>query len=142
MFYRAIDGGFYEPSIHGVNMPDDVVEISDSLYFELLKGQENGKQIEPDKQGFPKLVEPPALTPAQLADQERIWRDAELAATDPLVARHRDELEGDAPTTLTQEQYVELQTYRRALRNWSEADGFPLVDHRPLKPAWLTGQFK
>ncbi|MFL7961625.1 phage tail assembly chaperone [Pseudomonas kielensis] len=142
MFYRAIDGGFYEPSIHGGMMPEDVVEISDSLYFELLKGQEQGKQIEPDRQGFPKLVDPPALTVAQLSNQERIWRDAELAATDPVVARHRDELEEGSATTLTEGQYVELQTYRRALRSWPEADGFPLIEHRPLKPAWLTTQFE
>jgi hypothetical protein len=142
MFYRAIDGGFYEPSIHGVTMPEDVVEIPDSLYFQLLKGQEQGKQIEPDQQGFPKLVDPPALTDNQLSYQERIWRDAQLTATDSVVARHRDELEEGSATTLTEDQYVELQTYRRALRSWPEADGFPLIDHRPLKPAWLTTQFE
>lgn len=142
MFYRAIDGGFYEPLLHGAMMPEDVVEISDSLYFELLKGQEQGKQIRPDKQGFPTLVDPPAPTVTQLSNQERMWRDAELAATDPVVARHRDELEEGSATTLTEDQYVELQTYRRALRSWPEADGFPLIEHRPLKPAWLTTQFE
>lgn len=142
MFYRAIDGGFYEPSIHGAMMPEDVVEIPDSLYFQLLKGQEQGKQIEPDQQGFPKLVDPPALTDNQLSYQERIWRDAELTATDSMVARHRDELEEGAGTTLTEAQYVELQTYRRALRGWPEADGFPLIEYRPLKPAWLARQFE
>ncbi|MGN8344379.1 phage tail assembly chaperone [Pseudomonas sp. SMV71] len=119
-------------------MPEDVVEISDSLYFELLKGQEKGKQIEPDKQGFPKLVEPPELTAAQLADQERSWRDAELAATDPVVARHRDEMEGGGPTTLSGEQYTDLQMYRRLLREWPQTTQFPLNESRPVAPIWLA----
>jgi hypothetical protein len=138
MFYRAIDGGFYDSSIHGAMMPEDVVQISDSLYFELLKGQEQGKQIRPDKQGFPTLVDPPTLTVAQLSDQERIWRDAELAATDPMVARHRDEMEGGGSTTLSAEQYTELQTYRRLLREWPQTSQFPLEESRPVAPLWLA----
>lgn len=138
MFYRAIDGGFYDPSIHNI-MPEDVVEIPDSVYSELLRGQEKGKRIEPDRQGFPKLVEPPPLNGEQLAMAERVWRDAQLLSTDSIVSRHRDELEISDETTLTAGQYAELQNYRRQLRDWPEGAEFPLAEHRPVTPPWLDG---
>jgi hypothetical protein len=137
MFYRALDNGFYSPVIHSV-IPPDAVEISDSLYFELLRGQESGKRIEPDRQGNPRLVDPPPLDAEELAAVERAWRDAQLALTDPLVSRHRDELEESGATSLTAEQYTELQVYRRQLRDWPQGEQFPLAEHRPPAPTWLA----
>lgn len=69
---------------------------------------------------------------------ERAWRGAQLNATDALVQRHRDETEGAVPTTLSADQYQELQVYRHALREWPEAAGFPSTDLRPVAPAWLS----
>lgn len=69
---------------------------------------------------------------------ERFWRTQQLAQTDALVTRHRDELEDGAQTTLSAEQYTELQGYRRALRGWPESGEFPLSEHRPVAPPWLT----
>ena len=139
MFYRAIDNGFYSPVIHAV-IPLDAVEISDSLYFELLRGQEGGKRIEPDRQGNPRLVDPPPLDEQTLAAIERSWRDAKLSLTDPLVSRHRDEIEEGGATSITTEQYAELQVYRRQLRDWPQRDQFPLAEHRPPTPTWLSAQ--
>jgi len=136
MYYRAFDNGFYSPVIHGV-IPPDAVEISDSLYFELLRGQESGKRIEPDRQGNPRLVDPPPLDAQALASIERAWRDAQLALTDPLVSRHRDEIEEGAATSLTLERYAELQAYRRQLRDWPLALEFPSIEQRPAAPSWL-----
>ncbi|WPX21035.1 hypothetical protein RHM58_14930 [Pseudomonas sp. 10S4] len=65
-----------------------------------------------------------------------------MAETDSVVTRHRDELESSGSTTLTAEQYIELQDYRRHLRNWPEGAEFPLVDHRPVAPPWLTGSLQ
>lgn len=84
-------------------------------------------------------AQPDGPSPVELAAAERVWRDGVLLAADGLVARHRDELEEGQETTLTPTQYTELQAYRRALRNWPEAGEFPLIDHRPLPPPWLTG---
>jgi len=139
MFYRAIENGFYDPVIHDV-IPADAVEIPDSLYFELLKGQEGGKRIEPDRQGNPRLVDPPPLDAQTLASIERAWRDAQLALTDSLVSRHRDEIEEGGATSITAEQYAELQGYRRQLRDWPQGSQFPLAEHRPLTPSWLATQ--
>jgi hypothetical protein len=140
MFASKSTRGFYDASIHA-SMPDDVVEISAENHAELLAGQSEGKVITWGDDGYPVLVDPPLPSPEVLAATERVWRDGQLAATDGVVSRHRDELEEGQETTLTPTQYAELQAYRRALRNWPEAGEFPLIDHRPLPPPWLTGLF-
>ncbi len=76
----------------------------------------------------------------QLADIERRWRDARLAGTDDVVTRHRDELEERVATTLTDDQYHDVQAYRRQLRNWPISTGFPEVAYRPVSPSWLVEQ--
>ncbi|ROM99167.1 phage tail assembly chaperone [Pseudomonas brassicacearum] len=63
---------------------------------------------------------------------ERAWRDSELFQTDGLVARHRDELETGAATTLSAAEYEALQTYRRNLRNWPATEEFPEFTVRPV----------
>ncbi|EPQ1145472.1 tail fiber assembly protein [Citrobacter amalonaticus] len=47
-------------------VPDSAVEISDDQYATLIAGQENGKIISADENGFPRLVEPPQPTQAEL----------------------------------------------------------------------------
>jgi hypothetical protein len=122
-------------------IPEDAVEITAAYHAELLTGQSEGRVITWGDDGYPVLVDPPLPSPEVLAATERVWRDGQLAATDGVVSRHRDELEEGQETTLTPTQYAELQAYRRALRNWPEAGEFPLIDHRPLPPPWLTGLF-
>lgn len=120
-------------------IPADAVEITRELHTALLDGQSAGQVISSDD-GYPVLVDPPPPSPEHLAAIERAWRDVQLAATDGVVSRHRDELEEGPETTLTPPQYTELQAYRRALRNWPETGEFPLIEHRPIAPPWLTEQ--
>lgn len=82
--------------------------------------------------------QPPPPSVEALAAVERAWRDRQLDDTDALVARHRDEIE-DGATTLTDEQYQTLQTYRRALRDWPDSERFPQSEYRPAQPEWLLG---
>lgn len=140
-FYSATTSGFYDSAIN-TSMPDDVVEISTENHTELLAGQSEGKVISWGDDGFPVLVNPPAPSPEVFAAIERAWRDGQLAATDGIVSRHRDELEEGLEPTLTAAQYTELQAYRRALRNWPEAGEFPLIEHRLPTPLWLAGQLQ
>lgn len=137
MFASKSTGGFYEPSIN-TSMPDDVVEITSDIHSELLEGQSKGRVIAWGADGFPVLVDPPSPSDEDLAAAERVWRDQCLSDTDGVVTRHRDEQEEGVSTTLTSEQYSELQVYRRALRNWPEVGEFPLSEHRPLAPTWLS----
>jgi hypothetical protein len=139
MFASKSTCGFYDPATN-VSMPDDVVEITAEEHAALLKGQGEGQVIAWGEDGYPLLIDPPPTDPADVAAVERAWRDAQLAATDGVVSRHRDEVEESGVTTLTAAQYAELQVYRRELRDWPQGAEFPLVDHRPIAPPWLAEQ--
>lgn len=144
MYFSVKTGGFYDPDMHGpfelgnpaCLIPSDAVEISHERWAELLAGNAAG-QIITVKKGLPVLADPPPASPEELMGQERQWRDGQLTKTDGVVTRHRDELEDGAATTLTAEQYSQLQAYRRALRGWPESGEFPLIEHRPPVPEWL-----
>lgn len=56
-FYSAETGGFYVSSIHGDNMPLDVIEISAEDHFLLLEGQSAGSLIIAGNNGYPVLIE-------------------------------------------------------------------------------------
>lgn len=128
--------GFCHPDVLD-KMPDDAVKLSELDYQALLDGQTLGKQIVTGEKGLPELREPPAPTEEQLAASERFWRDARLAATDPLVVRNRDEQEAGRATTLGAEQYQQLQGYRLDLRDWPDSPDFPNQARRPAAPEWL-----
>ncbi|MBK5374239.1 tail fiber assembly protein [Pseudomonas sp. TH43] len=137
MYSSKLKRGFYDPAVHAV-MPADVIEISAKYHAELLAGQGEGKVIEWGDDGVPVLANPQLPTSDELAAAERMWRDVQLALTDPLVVRNRDEIEQGDPTSITAEQYTELQAYRRQLRDWPQGEQFPLADHRPIAPLWVT----
>lgn len=88
--------------------------------------------------GYPILVDPPSVSAEVSASNERAWRDSELFQTDGLVARHRDELEAGAATTLSAAEYESLQTYRRNLRNWPVTEAFPALTGRPVLVASVS----
>lgn len=141
VFFSPSTCGAYRPELNGENMPADVVEVSESVWQSLL----NELSISPKKMssrpdGQPVLIDPPPLDADELAAVERTWRDAQLALSDPLVSRHRDEVEEGGATSLTAEQYAQLQAYRRQLRDWPQGEQFPLIDHRPIAPPWLIEQ--
>lgn len=80
------------------------------------------------------------ITPAMRAEERaksiRAQRDAELSKSSWMIERHRDELEQLATTTLTAEQYVDLQIYRQQLRDWPAQPEWPNID-MPEAPEWL-----
>lgn len=134
-----------EPKLIEVDNPDclipvDAVAITDELYQSLLLAPSRSKIVIPGPDGLPMEVDPPPMSDEEAVATERRWRDARLADSDGVVSRHRDEVEAGGATTLTVEQYTELQAYRQALRNWPEAGEFPLADHRPAAPQWLASQ--
>lgn len=68
--FSASTGGFYRDEVHGNAIPNDAVEISDAERAALLQGQEAGKRIVADANGFPVLATPalPELQTAKWAD--------------------------------------------------------------------------
>ncbi|MBV4475230.1 phage tail assembly chaperone [Pseudomonas botevensis] len=141
IYFSPSTRGAYTVEVHGSDMPADVVEVAASAWRALIKELETSpKMVSSRPDGHPILVDPPPLEPAEVAANERAWRDAQLALTDPLVSRHRDELEEGRDSSLTAEQYAGLQVYRRQLRDWPQGEQFPLAEHRPPAPAWLAEQ--
>lgn len=118
-------------------IPADAIEISAELHQYLLGGQTTQQMINFDTEP-PSLMDRPPVPTERLAEVERVWRDARLSVTDGVVTRHRDELEEGVATTLTTEQYRELQAYRQQLRDWPQVGGFPEMDLRPTAPSWLA----
>lgn len=143
VLFSARTRGVYVPGINSTDIPEDVIEIPQDYWISLLQQLAVIPKIigVNTTNGFPILVDPPPPSPDEVADAERLWRDAQLAATDSLVARDRDELEDGGGTTLTTEQYAELQTFRRALRDWPQGSFFPFAEHRPVAPRWLNLAF-
>lgn len=134
--YSRTTGNCYLVGIHP-QIPKDAVDITEARFKATLGAPQPGKMISHDADGLPILIDVPPPTPDELAMIERAWRDQQLADTDGLVTRHRDELEDQSDTTLTAGQYTELQSYRRALRLWPESEGFPVEELRPVAPPWL-----
>lgn len=135
IFYSKTAGGFFNSAIHS-DMPVDRVEISRDDWLALLEGQAFGKSIQGDEAGRPVLVDP--VVDAAVA--ERKWRDGELLTVTWLRDRHRDQLDMAADTTLTAEQFTELLVYMQQLRDWPQAEAFPLIEQRPVAPPWVTEQ--
>jgi hypothetical protein len=61
MLYSKSTGGFYDPAIHGSNIPSDAIEISNDTYFAFLAAQTLGKVITADADGNPVAVDPNTL---------------------------------------------------------------------------------
>lgn len=51
------NGGFYNTEIHGDDIPVGAVEITEEYWLELLAAQADGKEIKPNKNGYPVAVE-------------------------------------------------------------------------------------
>lgn len=113
-------------------------DLPQDKYLALLVAQSQGKVIQANSKGEPVAVDPPLPSDAELERRERIWRDSALANTDGLVVRHRDELELQQATTLTADQYQQLQRYRLDLRAWPVAEHFPDRQFRPVIPVWVA----
>ncbi|WP_025128917.1 phage tail assembly chaperone [Pseudomonas sp. PH1b] len=79
-------------------------------------------------------------SPISMTVEERKWRDGELSSVMWLRERHRDQLEIEAPATLTGEQFKELLVYMQALRDWPQSADFPDALRRPAAPPWIAEQ--
>ncbi|CAI8815352.1 Caudovirales tail fiber assembly protein [Pseudomonas sp. IT-P74] len=148
-FYCRVNetrGGFFDTNSHGeigspdCTIPEGAKELTDERYAELTAPRADSKLVYPDADGYPVLIDPPPPSLEEQAATERTWRDGLLSETDGVATRHRDEIEEGLATTLTAEQYSELLTYRRQLRDWPQGTEFPMVDHRPIAPPWLVEQ--
>jgi len=138
-FYSQSTGCTYLKSLHAV-MPEDVVLIDDERYDTVIANPEPLKVRAHDGEGRPILIDAAPLGAIELAEQERAWRDGELATRQWLRDRHRDEQDLERETTLSADQFAELLGYLQDLRDWPQSDQFPVVEHRPVAPSWIADQ--
>jgi hypothetical protein len=131
--------GFFEAG-HSLNIPEDVIEITDDERLYLLEEQSHGKSLVIGSDGRPCAVD---RVPSKEEATSKLLgkRNALLSQTDWLVLRHRDESELglDGITTITHEQYLELQGWRQALRRAPQQAGFP-DGSLPAAPTWLESK--
>lgn len=139
-YYSQATGCTYLKSVHGENMPSDVVAITEGVYLAVIANPAPGKIRSHDAAGLPVLIDPPPATADELAERERQWRDGELVAVTWLRDRHRDQLDIGADTTLTTEQFAELLLYMQQLRDWPQSGAFPDSAQRPAPPPWIAEQ--
>lgn len=117
----------------------ELVEVPQDEHHEIFRLLAlGGSVLAPGENGQPSTAPVPGPTLEELKARERSIRDRALLLTDPLISRHRDEVEALRPTTLTAEQYTQLQGYRQDLRGWPESVHFPAVGCRPEQPVWLA----
>lgn len=125
MLYSKTAQGFYDPAIHGDNIPADAVEITTKEHAALLKGQSQGKIIAADKHGKPILKDPPPPTDDELAARIRAERDPLLLLADRKVNTLEDKGQ-DASA---------WRAWRDALRDISLQPTFPQSVEWPEQPA-------
>lgn len=104
------------------------VEITDGYWMELLRGQEEGKVIQDDGEGYPVALENrPTLE--RLAANARCERDQRIGAVEWRVRRYQDEEVLGLPHT---DDRAVLARYIQALRDVPSQDGFPTDIKWPL----------
>ena len=135
-FYSPSTQASYLEGIHN-SMPGDVVPITEKLYSSVIGNPPAGMIRAHDDKGLPYLISAPIVDP-DLPAVERAWRDSELIALTALRDRHRDQLEIEAETTLSIEQFRELLVYLQQLRDWPQSGFFPDANNRPSAPGWLA----
>jgi len=69
---------------------------------------------------------------------ERAWRDNEINSIEWMKQRHRDEVELEINTTLSNSEYQELIAYIQGLRDYPLNPLFPDNTARPIKPSFLV----
>jgi hypothetical protein len=90
MFYSESTGGFYDPVIHGDNIPADAVEITSEEHATLLSAQSAGKIIQADSNGTPIAVDPPTPSLTKLKSGAIKQIDADVDEIYKAVIGNRD----------------------------------------------------
>ena len=85
-FFSRTTLGFYDSVINAV-MPPDAVAVTDAAYAALFAAQATGQIIQPDANGNPEAVNPPAPSSAQVHVALQASAQAALDKSDITVVR-------------------------------------------------------
>ncbi|MFC5372894.1 phage tail assembly chaperone [Brevundimonas faecalis] len=134
IYFAPSTNAFYDLAVWSAPLPADAVQVSAEDYAAMLAAEATGLRRMADADGRPVAVAPPPPTSAELADQARRRRDAEVTAWRWMIERHRDEIELDQAATLTPAQFAALLAYVQALRDVPAQPGFPAAITWPTPP--------
>ena len=82
-YYSASTSGFYLKDVHGDNMPEDVIEVTEEEHFDLFSEKAIGYEIKPDENGKPHLV--PIPPPPEEVLPELTYADLRRAEYPPIA---------------------------------------------------------
>jgi hypothetical protein len=119
------------------------VEISSEQHRTLLVAQAQGKLIQPDANGRPVAVDPPAppapnteeLAALARAERDRLMREVYDPAMMQLLRRHRTAVTAGADTAEINASIAAWDAYAIALEGVPEQAGFPNEIVWPQEPA-------
>lgn len=132
-FYSDSKKGFYLEELRDLyeaagTWPEDAVQLTEEQYIELYNGLEGCKtQVAVDRKGNVKIVPLPAAEIKAIdSENERYWRNGELARADNMIRLAED---GEGVGTV-----ADWREYRKSLRKWPEHKSFPKESARPVAP--------
>jgi hypothetical protein len=142
MRYSVTTGCFYPEDIDYPILPDDIVEVSQQGYEAALSRRLGETISVVDGQIVINPPLPPSAEQISLkkAAEVRFRRDQILIKTDYLVTRHRDQVSLGLATSLSEDSYLVLLTYRQALRDVTQQVGFPDSADMPSEPPFILEQ--
>lgn len=123
MKYSKSTNGFYVPKVHGANIPADAVEITEAEHSALLAAQSAGKRIQPDANGYPVAVDPPAPTLSEVVTSAKAIIDAVAGAA---RARYITVAPGQEATYMLKE--AQARAYKSAGYPSATVADYPMVD--------------
>lgn len=132
-FYSASQNGFYSSEIHGDDMPDDVVEITEEKWVKLLEGQGNGKVISSDKNGKPVLVSAPEPTAEEMSVFNADKKTRLLNESSQIISILQDAVNFDIATDKEKSSLPEWQKYRVLLSRINTSEEKMKWPQEPLK---------
>lgn len=124
MFYgqHKLDGsyGFFDQEMVDKGFCINPIELDDEYYRSLLKGQEQGLEIQRGEDGMP-IAAPHVVTQEEKASMVRYTRDKALKASDIEVLP-------DKWNAKTDEEKQAWTDYRQYLRDIPQGEDFPEVE--------------
>lgn len=111
-YYSASSKGFYSKEVHGSNIPDDAVEITDDEWLSLLEGQSEGKIISSDSNGRPILIDQPAPTKDELISMGIKEKERLIAEATVKIAPFQDAEDLDMATPEEKSSLMAWKKYR------------------------------
>ena len=138
MFYSPSRQGFYplewkedyEQSPAG--WPDDAIELDYGYYLSLIDGQNHGRMIKPDENGYPILVDPPPPSKEELIQEAARKKEKLMIESSNLISTLQDAVDLDMATEEEKSKLLAWKRYRVYL-NRIDTSAVPDIN-LPKKP--------